>query len=419
MADDLVPYSHGLAKRRRTISMRPHRKVRSGCTECKSRKVKARRISEHYLISITDANLRQCDEEKPKCSLCARYSTPCIYPTLSGHSAPLGYSPSVSPPLEIPRDLSDSTTDLQIGDLELLHHWTVYASHGFGDKPGDVKAWQIDMPQVACKQPFLMRGILAISALHMSRVIPEQKQKYLVRAVHHQNMSLPSYRYVIDDFRNKMTEENCHAVIGFASLTSAYAIAESHYLETNYFAGLSSPSGVPEWLQLLRGARQILDVGRDWISKGPMAFQIRSIEGEIDVSYNPEDIRLAALDTLFDQDGVSRSLSGREIEACRTTLRLLRQSAAIPFLPCQTLGIKQSMFRWVELVPQLYLQLLGDLKPQALILLAHYCILLRKGGDQYWYMEGAAERLLSSIRSILGEEWNPWIAWPLQMVNKL
>jgi hypothetical protein len=306
---------------------------------------------------------------------------------------------------------------LQVGDLELLHHWTVYACQGFGDKPGDVKAWQVEMPQVACRQPFLMRGILAVSALHMSRVRPEEKQKYLVRAVHHQNMALPSYRYVIDDFRNKMTEENCHAVIGFASLTSAYAIAESHYLETNHFVEVSSSTGVPEWLHLLRGARQILDVGREWISKGPMAFQVRSIEGEIDVSYNPEDLRFAALDILFDRREASCSLSEGEIEAYRTALRLLRESAAIPFLSCQTLGIKLSMFRWVELIPQLYLELLGDLKPQALILLAHYCILLRKGGDRYWYMEGAAERLLSSLQNILDEEWKPWIAWPLQMVN--
>jgi hypothetical protein len=317
---------------------------------------------------------------------------------------------------EVPKDLSASTTVLQVEDLELLHHWTTFACRGFGDTPDDVEAWQVEMPQVACTHPFLMRGILAVSALHMSRVRPEQRHKYLVRAVHHQNMALPSYRYVIDDFRNKMTEDNCHAVIGFASLTSAYAIAESNYLETNHFA--EAPTGVPEWLHLLRGARQILNVGREWISQGPMAFQVRSIEGEIDVSYNPHDSRLASLDALFGGRNASYDLSEREVEAYRTTLKLLRESAAIPLLPCQTLGIKLSMFRWVELIPPLYLELLGDLKPQALILLAHYCTLLRKGGERYWYMEGAAERLIASLQNILDDEWRPWIAWPLYIVNK-
>lgn len=330
---------------------------------------------------------------------------------------------SSQPPLEelqlgIPKDLSDQTTDLQVESLELLHHWTTYAYHGFGDKPEDRIAWQVDIPQIACKQPFLMRGILAVSALHMSHVRPEQRQKYLVLAVHHQNLALPSYRYVIDDFRNKMTEENCHAVIGFASLTSAYAFADPHPLGSTAFAGVSPRTGVPEWLLLLRGARQILNVGRDWIAKGPMAFQLRTVPpGEIDLTYNPDDARLAALEDLFDRKYLACHISEEDTAVYRTTLRLLRETFAIPFLPHQILGVKLSMFTWAEHIPQRYLELLGDLKPQALILLAHFCVLLEEGGAHYWYMEGAAKRLISALRGVLDDEWKPWIAWPLEKVN--
>jgi hypothetical protein len=96
---------------------------------------------------------------------------------------------------------------------------------------------------------------------------------------------------------------------------------------------------------------------------------------------------------------------------------LLREAFAIPLLPDQTLGVKLSMFIWAERIPQKYLELLGDLEPQALILLAHFCILLNQGAARYWYMEGAAERLLSALRDVLDEEWRPWIAWPLEEVN--
>lgn len=216
-----------------------------------------------------------------------------------------------------------------------------------------------------------------------------------------------------------MTEQNCHSVIGFASLTSAYAFADPQPLGSNRFAGVSSPTGVPEWLYLLRGARQILDVGREWIINGPMAFQVREINGYIDLSCNPDDSRLAKLEALFDGQDAVYDLSQREIEAYRTTLRLLRESSAIPLMPCRTLGVKLSMFRWVELVPQIYLELLGNLKPQALILLAHFCVLLKQGAKSYWYMEGAAERLISALHDVLHEEWRPWIAWPLRMVNDI
>lgn len=319
--------------------------------------------------------------------------------------------------VEIPRDLSDSTTDLQVVDLDLLHHWTMFACHGFGDRLGDERSWQVDMPQIACKQPFLMRGILAMSALHMSRARPEERQKYLVRAVYHQNIALPSYRYVIDDFRNNMTEENCHAVIGFASLTSAYAFAEPHPFGGNRVAGVSSQTGVPEWLHLLRGARKILDVRKEWLVKGPMAFQVRSIHGAIDLSYNPEDHRLLSLEALFDRQGTSDTLLETEIDTYRTTLRLLRETCAIPLLPCLTLGVKLAMFRWVEQVPQMYLELLSQFRPRALILLAYFCVLLKTGAKHYWYMEGAAERIISALQDMLSEEWIPWIAWPIQEIN--
>lgn len=372
----------------------------------------------HCHIKRRVLTFKQCDERRPRCSLCIRYSAPCVYPASNGSSTVRkSLVSSGSLVADIPKDLSNKTTDLQVQDLELLHHWTVSACHGFGDKPEDVKPWQVEMPQVACNQPFLMRGILAVSALHMSRVLPDKSQEYLVRAVHHHNLALPSYRYIIEDLRNKMTEENCHAVIGFASLTSAYTFAEPHPLETTHIIDVSPRKGVPEWLHLLRGARQILDVGKHWISKGPMAFQVRSIQGDIDLSCNPEDYRLAALETLVDGRDSSCPLPEREMEAYRITLRLLRESAAIPLQPSQTFGIKLSLFRWVELIPQVYLELLGELRPHALILLAHFCILLGRSGAHYWYMAGAAERLISAIQDNLDEEWWSWIAWPLQMVS--
>jgi hypothetical protein len=307
---------------------------------------------------------------------------------------------------------------LQVAELDLLHHWTMFASRGFGDTPEDVQPWQIEMPQIACKHPFLMRGILAVSALHMSRARPDRKQEYLVKATYHQNLALPLYRYIINDFRNQMTEENCHAVIGFASLTSAYAFADPHPLGRNQFPGVSSPTGVPEWLHLLRGARQILQVGSKWIADGPMAFQLRTVDEDIDVSYNPEDWRLAELNSLFDGSNACNTLSEAEIKAYRTTLKLLRESSAMPLLPNHTVGVKLAMFLWVEKIPQMYLELLGEMKPEALILLAHFCVLLKAGGSSYWYMEGAAERLASALHDILlDDEWKNLIAWPLQVIN--
>jgi hypothetical protein len=54
-----------------------------------------------------------------------------------------------------------------------------------------------------------------------------------------------------------------------------------------------------------------------------------------------------------------------------------------------------------------------ELKPEALIVLAHYSLLLNKA-DHAWYMQGMSRRLLQTIHSKIGKEWESWIAWLLQ-----
>jgi hypothetical protein len=51
--------------------------------------------------------------------------------------------------------------------------------------------------------------------------------------------------------------------------------------------------------------------------------------------------------------------------------------------------------------------------PEALILLAHYCLLLSKI-DHLWWLQGMSRHLLQAVHKVLGKEWENWITWPLQ-----
>jgi hypothetical protein len=40
-----------------------------------------------------------------------------------------------------------------------------------------------------------------------------------------------------------------------------------------------------------------------------------------------------------------------------------------------------------------------------------------KGGcSNYWYIKGAAERILKEIVNILAQEWRSWVDWPIYEV---
>lgn len=53
--------------------------------------------------------------------------------------------------------------------------------------------------------------------------------------------------------------------------------------------------------------------------------------------------------------------------------------------------------------------------PQALIILAYYCVLLDVL-DTRWWMNGWASRVLTDILGTLDEVWKHWVDWPVEHV---
>lgn len=62
-----------------------------------------------------------------------------------------------------------------------------------------------------------------------------------------------------------------------------------------------------------------------------------------------------------------------------------------------------------------FAQLIKRRVPQALIILAHYCVLLDVLDDRWW-IHGWAARVMRDILGSLDEPWRQWIEWPVQSV---
>ena len=280
--------------------------------------------------------------------------------------------------------------------------------------------WKEDITKIACRYPFLMHGILAVSALSMARAVPvSESQHYLLVAAHHQNKTFPSYRQIINDVERNMTKENCHAVIATAKVITVYTgcLLGFPALSDTIGQGQCSLSEVCEWLSLSRGARRIELFHWDWTAEGPMAYDLRRSSEAIDVSYSPEDSHLVTLEGLFASWPFSQErLPSVDVEACRATLMLLREAFAAPAQP-QAIGLQLAALEWVEKFPQRYLEMLSEQRPQALILLAHFCVLLQRCAADRWWEEGAAERITSMVFHLLDERWRSWIAWPFEEIR--
>jgi hypothetical protein len=74
-------------------------------------------------------------------------------------------------------------------------------------------------------------------------------------------------------------------------------------------------------------------------------------------------------------------------------------------------------FLWLASIPPRFCELVEERCPQALVLVATWCVLLKRV-DDIWWVRGKAESLCRAVRSRLrGREWDEWMEWPREAVE--
>lgn len=258
------------------------------------------------------------------------------------------------------------------------------------------------------KMPVSLRyhrhAMLSITALHIAYLRPEQSDLYCLMAERHQFVALPLIRAALE----KVDEENCHALYACSHLIVKYAFASPPPPRSLVFS--SSQGTVAEFVPLLRGAFSLHDHSLQWLTAGPLKSALEvPVRTKPSYTHNPDDHRLAALLPLF-------SRSDDDSAACREALNTLRQLFAMITTPNQTMSIKSLIYSWPVQVPQRYLVLMSEREPRALVILAHYCIMLNMI-DSFWFMEGCASRVLHECTEDLDEEWLHYLQWPVSVVH--
>lgn len=370
---------------------RPHRKVKSGCQTCKRRKIK-------------------CDELKPQCSNCHRYASECIYPALSDNEL---LRPSMSPAAQSPEsnveDLCSSGHDLHMGDLALMHQWSVATCYGFGDDfTDDVDFWRDQVPIMAQQFPIVMRGILAMSALHLAKstLDPIARIHYLRTAAYHQDLAIPEYRRAL----HNVTKENVVAVMVFSVIVSIYSFAAPRDPRRTF------AEGPPEWIFLHRSVVNPPAHWQSWLGHSIFERQLhRMTLPAIDPSINPEDYRLGCLEAVITSLPAEEA---PEAAAYEGALYWLRQAFAHTYNPESMLGGKCALLFWIEHVPQGYIDLLRLQRPHAMLLLAHAAILIRRA-SHFWFLDGFAEHVISEARQAMSVEYWSWLDYPMQVCGMI
>ena len=262
---------------------------------------------------------------------------------------------------------------------------------------------------IAFKNVYLLQALLAIAALHLSRLEPDLRADYRLQAEKHQNAALSQFMVAVSD----IDESNFQPVLAFSHILFSYSWAVSA-------EGSSDPEhafdSILSSVVLIRRVRPMVqnpglfdamrasELGRlipkdvhtvDWKSEPPAETELVQLRkfSEIIHHFYPEDI----IDTYK--------------EAICFLELLFSRSAPEP--PSDAV-VKQ----WVHHVRPRFIELLTAKQPGALIIFAHYGVILGRS-ERYWFFEGVDELILSVAEHFVPVEWASWLDWPRQEIRKV
>ncbi|RSL84905.1 hypothetical protein CEP51_003627 [Fusarium floridanum] len=399
----------------RPTQRRSHKKSRNGCRNCKQRRVK-------------------CDENKPVCGNCSRCSIPCdfdvanasaslpaaIVPRRRGRPLKWTSSPDDQATKSTPGqselrepDLSalGPEVPLNVQDMQLFYHFITTTSLTLGD---DV-LWHDKVPRLAFEHHYILRLMLAMSALHLSRLRAIEASKYEELAEAHASVALRQ----VTELLPHVSRKNCSALYIATVLVCNYTFAKPP--GQNHFLLVAEGTKVA-WWNLFRGVRIVIEtMGLPAIFSGVLGpfppentTKLPPIEDR--QGYIPWEGPMSSLDELISG---SKEPGLKNIKGiCEGLIDCFRGVYGTAEQPeSETHGKMHIVMRWLWLLEDDFLHQVNNMIPQALLLLGHFAVLIQTV-ECFWFMKGWAYHIVEGIQPHLGSDYIGWIAWPRRQVEQ-
>lgn len=162
------------------------------------------------------------------------------------------------------------------------------------------------------------------------------------------------------------------------------------------------------WFLLTRGLVKLTLLNWTELTRGPLG---KLLEYQPESGTHPHDRELVKIHQLLNE------MDDEEVMmVCREALEQLRRVAAAATCFSTTDDIPGVLHLWPGVVAQKFIVLLHERHPEALVILAHYCALM-KSVEPCWYVGDNGKQLLTRIEKTLEPNFALWIRWPMEHVG--
>ncbi|KAM3416631.1 hypothetical protein BST61_g8222 [Cercospora zeina] len=294
--------------------------------------------------------------------------------------------------------------DLAIADLKLLHFWTLNTSLTCSSQT-TLHTYQTVLVELSFKFPYLLRGILALSALHRATVYPSERKDLMFQSSQHYDAAISAY---LDALKTPDP----------ATCAPVFALSGILYMHQLGMAQVQRPedpiAAICSWIQVVRGVRAMIVPHWQRLIASEVAPIIAGAQGRgvIDKTVRTEVMKLMEMIDEHVENADDRATYAEAVDALNAILLELRAFGERP--PQHAVGL---LMAWLASgVDERFVELLSAREQCALVLMSYFAVLFQVTKSS-WFIRGWPEWTLECVERQLSEELRKWIEWPASMIR--
>lgn len=370
----------------------------------------------------------KCDENKPICSNCISSERSCDFASpvlaarprhssrsssrISGGSLRLDDVQGSHESSQSPRELHEhaqedsKTSPVDMEHMRLFYHLcteTLESLRAEIDAPGI--SFQ-DVFKEVLSAPYVLNELLALAALHLSTLDPDQQSMHHRQAKELQTHALS----IFNQMAPEVNEETCVPLMIFSSVLGMQEI-----YETLLFRNPNFEHFLDDFIRSLclnQGVRAVTGTSWKFLKEsilGPMLRQGEETVTPKGTESGKTCSRLLELIATANLEQEHRASCEQAILALQSVLD--DSDREVPQRPTIT-----AIRAWPVMVCKGYIDLLRMREPHGLVVLAYYGALIHLRRD-LWICGDGGQFLVRLICDHLDNEWLDWLHWPIEVIS--
>lgn len=295
--------------------------------------------------------------------------------------------------------------ELNIEDLELMVQWCTKTYRSVSRNGTVESIWQAVVPREAMRHPFLMHGILALSALHLAVASDDDlRDQYIDVSKAHQRQAVVGLAKI----SGKLKPHHYNAAFTLSNIMMIFSFALPEI--TGQTVSQSPVDEIHQVFLSTRKSGDVLSNVTDCVRNGELKMLL---EYDTAQPKMPDTSRLAIMSLAQLNANLARKDPHHEKDVYDTTIKHLGHSLDKVSRGGETMIVA---FQWIFQVPAKYIELFRKREPFALVILAHYAVIMHFL-RRHWWMGEWSLKLIQEIGQHLDHNWRNSITWVLDATS--